>query len=68
VIGERRSQRAIGELRQVTDPGGGNVLVVVGLRADSEISTTDLGLLRLRVWERRTRPSGCITLHFNRLL
>jgi ketosteroid isomerase-like protein len=44
VIGERLSQRAIGELRQVTDLGEGRVLVVLGLRADSEISGADLGL------------------------
>jgi ketosteroid isomerase-like protein len=44
VIRERLGQNAIGELREVTDVGEGRVLVVTGLRPDSEISAADLGL------------------------
>jgi ketosteroid isomerase-like protein len=44
VIKERREQNAIGELREVTDMGEGRVLVVTGLRPDSELSATDRGL------------------------
>jgi ketosteroid isomerase-like protein len=44
VIRERLSQNAIGDLREVSDLGGGRVLVVTGLRPDSEISPADLGL------------------------
>jgi ketosteroid isomerase-like protein len=44
VIRERLAQNAIGELREVTDLGEDRVLVVMGLRADSEVSAADLGL------------------------
>jgi ketosteroid isomerase-like protein len=44
VIRERRSQNAIGDLREVSDLGNGRVLVVLGLRPDSEITAAALGL------------------------
>jgi hypothetical protein len=44
VIKERLSQNAIGELREVADLGDGRVLVVTGIRPDSEVSPADLGL------------------------
>jgi hypothetical protein len=44
LIRERLGQNAIGDLREVTELGEGRVLVVTGLRPDSEISPKDLGL------------------------
>jgi ketosteroid isomerase-like protein len=44
VIKERLGQNSIGELREVTDLGEGRVLVVTGLRPDSEIGPEELGL------------------------
>src|SRR3954453_11611703 len=44
VLRERHSQNVVGELRELTDLGDGRVLAVVGLRPDSKVSATDLGL------------------------
>jgi ketosteroid isomerase-like protein len=44
VIRERVAQRAIGELKEVTEIDPGRVLVVTRMRPDSEIGSEDLGL------------------------
>lgn len=44
VIEERLSQNAIGELKEIIPLDDERILVVTGLRADSEIQPTDLGL------------------------
>jgi hypothetical protein len=44
VIEERRGQRAVGELVEVTEVVPGTILVVSRMRPDSEIGPEDLGL------------------------
>jgi ketosteroid isomerase-like protein len=44
VIRERIGQRAVGELKEVTEVEPGRVLVVTHMRPDSEIRPEDLGL------------------------
>jgi hypothetical protein len=44
VIRERLGQRAVGELKEVSEVEPDRVLVVTGMRPDSEIGPEDLGL------------------------